>query len=268
MIRIFLTGQVAIETPDSRVDERVFGGHQVRLVLAYLVIERQRPVHREELAEALWPSTMPPTWGPAVRALVSKARGLFLLAGVTAREAVTHSLGCYQVHLPENAVVDTEVAASAVEAAEQALRTEPDRAWGPALAAASVARRTFLPGEEGAWVNVQRNRLHALLLRALQALSDSRFRRGEYELALVAAEEAVSLAPFRDSAHRQLMRAHAAAGDRAEALRDYERYRVLMAHELGVDPSSAIRALHLELLHESRPVEVRHPARDVAYPRA
>jgi tetratricopeptide (TPR) repeat protein len=62
------------------------------------------------------------------------------------------------------------------------------------------------------------------------------------------ATELVGLEPFRESAHLRLMRAHMAAGDRAEALRAYNRCRRLLAEELGVDPSSELRAAYLDLL--------------------
>jgi DNA-binding SARP family transcriptional activator len=44
------------------------------------------------------------------------------------------------------------------------------------------------------------------------------------------------------------MRALAARGDRAEALREYERLRWMLLDELGVGPGPATRALHEAIL--------------------
>ena len=44
------------------------------------------------------------------------------------------------------------------------------------------------------------------------------------------------------------MRAHAAVGNRAEALRVYERCRSLLSEELGVPPSSQTEAVYLDIL--------------------
>ena len=52
--------------------------------------------------------------------------------------------------------------------------------------------------------------------------------------------------PFRESAFGREMRAHIATGNRAEALRTYERLRTLLSDELGTDPSSAVEAIYLE----------------------
>ena len=62
------------------------------------------------------------------------------------------------------------------------------------------------------------------------------------------AREAVALEPFRETSYQLLMRAHAAVGNRAEALRVYERCRCLLSEELGVPPSSQTEAVYLEIL--------------------
>ncbi|HXT35888.1 MAG TPA: bacterial transcriptional activator domain-containing protein [Chloroflexota bacterium] len=56
---------------------------------------------------------------------------------------------------------------------------------------------------------------------------------GEHALAERAAEETISLEPFRETGYQRLMRVHAAAGNRAEALRAYERCRNLIDRTPG-----------------------------------
>ncbi|MGH9226430.1 MAG: ATP-binding protein, partial [Acidimicrobiales bacterium] len=76
---------------------------------------------------------------------------------------------------------------------------------------------------------------------------------GDGAAALVAAEEAVALEPLRESAHLRVMRAHAAAGNRADALRAYERVRKTLADELGVNPSAQTESAYLALLQDEDP---------------
>ena len=52
----------------------------------------------------------------------------------------------------------------------------------------------------------------------------------------------------QEAAYRQLMRALAAAGERGEALRVWERCRTTLVEELGVDPSPETEAVYLEVL--------------------
>ncbi len=63
-----------------------------------------------------------------------------------------------------------------------------------------------------------------------------------------AARDAVMLEPFRETAYQLLMRAHAAAGNTAEALWVYERCRKLISEELGVDPSRQTREVYRQVL--------------------
>jgi DNA-binding SARP family transcriptional activator len=59
---------------------------------------------------------------------------------------------------------------------------------------------------------------------------------------------AVSGEPLRESAHRTLIHAHLAEGNPGEAVRQYHLYRRLLADELAIEPSAAIRALVQPLL--------------------
>ena len=59
------------------------------------------------------------------------------------------------------------------------------------------------------------------------------------------------------------MEAHAAAGNRAEALQVYERCRLLLAEELGAYPSPETESIYRGLLPAApadRPFERRRPA--------
>ncbi len=58
MLRIYLAGEICLEGTGVLLRERDFPSRQVRHAFAYLVLERQRSVHRDELTEVLWP---PPT---------------------------------------------------------------------------------------------------------------------------------------------------------------------------------------------------------------
>jgi DNA-binding SARP family transcriptional activator len=62
------------------------------------------------------------------------------------------------------------------------------------------------------------------------------------------AEEAVAAEPFRETGYRRLMQLLRDQGNRAEALRVYERCRRLLRDELGVSPSSETEALYMALL--------------------
>lgn len=229
-LKIFLTSPMAIESGDIVVDSAAIGSPQVRLALAFLVTKRRRAVPRAELADVLWPQSLPGSWEGALRGVVSRVRGALGAAGLSPADVVTSAFGCYQLHLPPDTVVDVEAAAAAMAAAEDALSDgDPEEACQHAVVARRLAARPFLPEEGGDWVDQQRVELRNLLLRALDAVGDAHLGRGRPELAVEAAEAAVAAEPFREAAYRRLMTAHVAAGSRGEALRAYERCRRALA---------------------------------------
>jgi DNA-binding SARP family transcriptional activator len=248
-LRIYLTGRVLVEdNGEILLDERHFMGRQGRLTFAYLAYERFRAVSRDELAEELWPGAVPPSWERSLSALISKLRALLAgaaLPGVT----LNGSFGHYQLSLPADVWIDIEAATGAIDRAESALRAvQPQEARGWALVAYQISRRTFLMGEEGSWVTAKRFELRDVLVRAHECLSEPSIWHTEPEYAVKHAREAVALEPFRETAYQLLMRAHAAVGNRAEALRTYERCRNLLSEELGVSPSSQTEAVYLDIL--------------------
>jgi YVTN family beta-propeller protein len=248
-LKVFLTDRVAVETDDAVIDEAQLGGRQGRLVFVYLVAERSRAVPRDELAEALWGETPPLTRDKALTVIASKLRGALADAGLDGRELLTAAFGCYRLDLPEGTWVDLFAAASGAQDAEAALAAgELDEARAAAESAESLARRPLLPGEDGAWVEQKRRDLADIRERALSVLADVCVRSGAAREAAKWAEELIALSPFREAGYRRLMEAHAAAGNRAEALRVYEQCRQLLAEELGAYPSPETDAIYRALL--------------------
>ena len=118
-------------------------GKQVPLLLAYLVLNRDRPVGREELIGALWPETAPRSQDAAMRTLLSRLRSALGRDVVSGRD----ELG---LALPEPAWVDVEAAASEVWRAQRALDSGDARAaWALAQVPLNIASRGLLPGHTG-----------------------------------------------------------------------------------------------------------------------
>ena len=244
-LKVFLTGRVAAEANGRVLDEARFPGRQGRLLFAYLVVARSRPVPRDELADAIWGESPPATWEKALTVIASKLRGLVAEDGIT----LTNAFGCYRLDLPEGTWVDLFAAASGAQDAEEALAAgELDQARAAAESAESLARRPFLAGEDGAWVEQKRRDLADIRERALSVLADACLRSGAAREAAKWAEELIALSPFREAGYRRLMEAHVVAGNRAEALRVYEQCRQLLAEELGAYPSPETDSIYRALL--------------------
>ena len=80
-------------------------------------------------------------------------------------------------------------------------------------------------------------------MHALETLSETFSDAGRYGDAIEAGLGAVVCEPLRESAHRAVVRAHLAHGNRADALLQYELFRRLLADQPGLEPSDRMTDL-------------------------
>jgi DNA-binding SARP family transcriptional activator len=244
--RIQLCGRFAVDVDGTRL-EHALPGRRGRVLFAYLVLHRGRAVPRDELLVAGWGEDVPAEAGNALSVLLSKLR---------------HGLGAEQVRgrteiellLPRETFVDVEAALEGAHRAESCIAEGRwAAAWGPAGIAYHVATRPFLTGLEAPWIDDWRRRLEEVRLRGLECFAASALGLGGPALAQAEqrARTLTELAPFRETGHRILMEALERRGNLAEALRAYERLRVLLREELGVAPSPAVQAVHRRLLRSA-----------------
>jgi len=248
-LRIYLTGRIALECNGTLFEQGAFGGRQGALVFARLLLPRGFAVSRDALAALLWDEAPPNAWDTALNAVVSKLRALLAKAGLDKSRVLPSVLGCYQLVLPADAWLDVEAAFNSLHAAEGMLkRGRHQEAWAAAQVAYHIYKRPFLPAEMGDWAVLQRGQLATLHVRACECLAETYIRNGEPAIAVDLARQAVVAQPYRETTYQILMRAHAAAGNRAEALRAFEECRRYISDQLGVSPSADTEQVYLNIL--------------------
>jgi len=230
-----------------------FESDKVRALLAYLAVESDRPQRRGKLAGLLWPERTE----RSARQNLSQA--LFNLRHIVGdRDAEPPFLFITPQTLQFNRSSDHRLDVATFEALLAACEAHPHRrleACGPCAdrlrQAVALYRGAFLEGfslgdspafEE--WVLLEQERLHRLTLDALCRLADRHERRGEYERTLEYAWRQVASDPWREEAHRQVMRALALSGRRNEALAQYKTCRRALKEEVGVQPEEETTTLY------------------------
>lgn len=96
---------------------------------------------------------------------------------------------------------------------------------------------------ENDWMLIEQEQYHQLRLYALEAMTERLTSARRYGEAVAAGLAAVRTEPLRESAHRVLVKAHLAAGNRGAALRQFEQCRRILREELGLEPSPSLRSL-------------------------
>jgi DNA-binding SARP family transcriptional activator len=243
--RIQLCGRLVVELDGMRLEDAL-PGPKGRLLFAYLVLNRDRRMSRDELLTAVYGDEASPDQHPSLTVLLSKLRSVVgheLVAGRSEIELV----------LPRDAFVDVEAAREALHRAESHVAAgEWAASWGPAGVAYHVARRPLLRGEDRPWLEEWRRRLEEIQVRGLECVAQARLGLGGPTLpqAEDCARQLIALAPYRESGYRILMEALERRGNVAEALLAYDRLRLLLRDELGVAPSPALQSVHRRLLGE------------------
>jgi DNA-binding SARP family transcriptional activator/Tfp pilus assembly protein PilF/TolB-like protein len=106
------------------------------------------------------------------------------------------------------------------------------------------------------WVDATRARARARAAVAASALADDARRAGDTAVELRFAGEASRLAPDEKARLRAWMRALHGTGDRAGALREFQKFERRMAEEYDAEPAKETRALADELRVAPLPLEV------------
>jgi len=227
-LKISLLGGLQVCLGDQPIT--TFESNKVRALLAYLVVEAERPQSREALAALLWPDYPQGSALTNLRYALSnlrqsigdrEAQPPFLLI---TRESIQFNAASN--HWLDVAIFVSLAAKSQIESLEQATALYR----GDFLSGFFVSESA--PFEE--WVARRREGFHRQAMRVLSCLANSAKQRGEYEQAQNYAHKQLELEPWSEEAHQQVMHALALAGQRSAALAQYEICRRSLAKELGV----------------------------------
>ncbi len=229
-------------------------------LLAFLAVEGGRP-SRDEMAQMLFPRQ------ERDRALANLRQALTVLRGRLGDHLGADKAAVWLAEGPDIRV-DTrefhELLATAATADRDGRPADAERTTAEAV---RLVRGEFLAGfylrdspDFEQWQQAKRDALRADLVGALVRLSAWCAGRDDLPAAATWARKRLSTEPLEEAAHRDLMRLLALSGDRAAALRQYERCRETLRKDLGVGPDLATAELHrqiatgkLRAAHASKP---------------
>ncbi len=238
-------------TLDSKLITR-FEYKKVRALLAYLVMQAGRPQEREHLTGIFWPDL------PEQLARQNLSQALLnLREAIEDRRATPAYLTIQRETIQFNPLSDYAVD---VEGFKTLLATCESHRHRRLLTCTACARRyqqaaEFYQGDFLAqffindspafdeWTLIQLEDLRQGALNAFQQLSGYFEWRRAYEQAIYYTRRQLELDPWREEAHRQLMRLFTLQGQRSAALVQFEKCRATLKEALGVEPESETRVL-------------------------
>lgn len=243
-----LLGPFEARLPDGRSIELRL--RTARLLLSWLVLRPRQSGSREEVAALLWSERSEPQARQSLRQTLAVLRRALGQPGEVLevdRETLGFAAGAVQSDV---AVLSQAGADSSIAELERAV---------------ALYRGEFLEGLSlrdplgQQWLEARRAELRALATKRFEWLLAAYARAGQHQAAEPVASRLLEIDPLAETGHRALIQVHLAAGQRALAVRQYQRCRDILARELSVEPADETKALLRETA-EPAPIQLKATA--------
>ncbi len=242
-MRIYLLGGFRLLLDDAPLSALETPRQQA--LLAWLLLHRDTPQPRQQLAFLFWPDSTDAQAQTNLRQLLHTLRQRLPDASrylsIDERSVQWRGDASYTLDL-----VDFE---GALVWAQQSNGQDKLSALEEAVA---HYQGDLLPGLYEEWVLAAREQLSQRFMTALETLIDLYEDRRELKPAIAHAQRLLRHDPLHEATYRQLMRLHALDGDRVAALRVYHTCATLLDRELGVPPSETTQEAYAQLMQAAR----------------
>jgi predicted ATPase/DNA-binding SARP family transcriptional activator len=243
-VEVLLLGPV--EARDGRGEPLPVAGTRLLTVLALLALHCGEVVADDRLVDALWNEDTPSRPANALQRQVSTLR-----RHLGAPELVLRRGGGYVLNLEKSAIdsfrFDTLAARGHELMRRGDLRGARD-AFDDALQLWRGVALADVAYEQFAQLDIIR--LTEARLGVLEARIDADLALGRDASLIGELEQLVLEHPLREHLYAQLMLALSRSGRQADALQTYQSARTMLREELGLEPSSELRALEAAILRQ------------------
>lgn len=240
---VYTLGRFRVLRDGEEVPARAWRRRKALLLFQFLLTARHRPMLKEEIVDRLWPDLDPRV---ADRDFKVALHALWYALEPDRRprqpSRFVRRVGEGYQLAHEGVWVDADAMEAAIAAAERMAAHDPAAAREAYRAALALYAGDYLPDRRyDDWATAERERLQMLALGAMGALAGLLLDEQPQE-SLRLAGRMLAIDPAWEEAYRIEMRAHLATGNRARALRAYERC-VAALRELGLEPLPETQAL-------------------------
>lgn len=247
VLRVFLFGKFHLQLGGQVLTS--LHSSKVQELFCYLLLYRNRPHPREDLASLLWGDS------PTVQSRKYLRQALWQLQAAIKPQTEPVN-GCLLLLEGDwvrlNPKADLWLDVAVFERAFVLAQGVPGQALDDRRAQVLHTAVYFYQGDllEGCyqdWCLYERERFRNMYLVMLDKLIGYCEAHHKYEAGLACGNRILRYDRARERTHRQLMRLHYSAGDRTAALRQYEQCAAALDEELGVRPAKSTLALHQQI---------------------
>ena len=246
-MRIGLLGGFEVSEGERRVADSAWRLRKAKTLVKLLALEPGHRIHRDQLADRLWPELEADAARNNLHQALHSARRALSTIGVDGTAALALRDDLVVLGGNGHLVTDIEEFQDAVQQASAAEN------WTELAAVLTSWPGELLPEDAyEPWVQHHANRIGEWRTGLVMKLVDDDLAERDPQTAVGVLAPIVAANRLHEPVHRAMMRALAAAGRRAEALVMFERLRAVLQQELAADPEPQTRQLYRDLLASSR----------------
>src|SRR6266581_4378840 len=246
-LRIYLFGKFGVRHNEQVLDG--FDARKVQELFCCLLLHRDHSLPRETLASLLWPDTT------TVQSKKNLRQTLWQLQSALGshNERVKGRIllveqDWVQLNSEAGIWLDVAVFEQAYNLVQKTPGQELDGSQAQLLQdTVQLYQGPLLEGWYQDWCLLERERLQSMYLTMLDKLMSFSEVHYDYETGLLYGMRIMCYDRARERTHRRMMRLYYLLGDRAEALRQYERCAAALEEELGISPSKSTIAIYRQI---------------------
>lgn len=235
-LRIYALGQARVEVDGHPVQWMVAQSRD----LLFCLLQHPQGLRKEQIGQILWPDHSPHKLDGIFRSTLYRLRRTLF------GQSVLFEDGLYRFNWTSQCWFDVEAFEGLLDQSAQS--TSPEEALAFLEEALKLYRGDYLEGNYSDWPVLERERLRDRHLSTLQSAAQLNASLGKLDGAVELYQRLLTLDPYRESAHRELMRCYHRRGDRAAAIRQYQACTQILREDLGLSPSPETEAVYLEVI--------------------
>ena len=221
---------------------------RARDIFCYIATSSHRRVEKDVLIDVFWGADDLKTVEKNFHPTISHVRKALNSRQSFKQNFLIFRDGAYQLNPELSYSIDTEEFENYINRAERAKQEKDTESFRANLEAArALYRGEYMAGVYDDWAEDRRPFYAEQLTRVLNALAKLSFSEKKWSNAIKYAGDILQTDPFREDAHRLLMKVFAAQGKRAKVLEQFETLQKLLKEELGVSPAPETRRAMQEL---------------------
>lgn len=260
-LRITLFGKFDVRRGQEPVGD--LEATKTQELLAYLLLYRERPHHREKLAALLWEDSS------ATQSKRYLRQTLWQLQSALGDASSLLRLESDWIQIAETADFYLDVAhfERAYRHGQGIQGRDLTESQATALReGVALFHGDLLENWYQEWCLFERERLQNIYLAMLEKLVSYCEANQRCDAGTAYATQILRCDPAHERTYRRLMRLHYLAGNRTMALRTYRRCVAALDEELGVPPGRRTRTLHEQIQTGRHPTSIAEPAAEPALP--